>query len=363
LLILSGISGFGQRSHRQLPKNQPAAKTLTPQEIARRTMAALVSIETFLADQQTPLGYGSGFCVGQDPLIPRNALIATNYHVLKGCGALSIRAVPSRKGSKPTDEQYIRFIDEFHDIALLSVEIKRAPLSLALTLPTTGDAVYVMGNPETFEASFSSGMVSAVRPVPFPWIQITAPISPGSSGGPVVNSLGQVIGIASASFSEGQNLNRAVPSTLINAAIAALNADPERTTDQAMDVMIRDQIPSQDKGPAAAPDTAPAPAPTPTTLASKIRGWTPIGETVNGVQLYYLKSSIKERSLGLRQMWVLVNITRPGEEDLYMNLVRVDCTARQFTAIRAYRPGGKAEDVFEDWQKPKVPLLVDVACK
>jgi S1-C subfamily serine protease len=227
----------GQAKRKQQPKKASTLKPLAPQEIARRTTAALVSITT-------PLGYGSGFCIGRDPLIPHNALIATNYHVLKGCESASIRSVPFKDSESP-DGQYIRFVDEFHDIALLSTEIKRSPLPVAPSLPTVGDTVYVMGNPEQLEGSFSAGLVSAVRSDPSPWIQITAPISHGSSGGPVLNTFGEVIGIATAIFSGGQNINRAVPSTLINAAIAAMNADPERTTDQAVDAMDRDRVPNQ----------------------------------------------------------------------------------------------------------------------
>lgn len=70
-----------------------------------------------------------------------------------------------------------------------------------------GDTVYVAGNPEGLEGTFSQGIISAVRGR---YIQITAPISHGSSGGPVLNQKGEVIGIAASSFNEGQNLNFAI---------------------------------------------------------------------------------------------------------------------------------------------------------
>jgi hypothetical protein len=75
-----------------------------------------------------------------------------------------------------------------------------------------GDPVYAVGNPEGWEGTFSQGLVSGIRHVDADTIlQITAPISPGSSGGPVLNSQGSVVGIAVATFTEGQNLNFAVP--------------------------------------------------------------------------------------------------------------------------------------------------------
>jgi len=72
-----------------------------------------------------------------------------------------------------------------------------------------GDVVYVAGNPEGFEGTFSQGIVSALRGSEY--FQITAPISHGSSGGPVLNNRGEVIGVAAGIFSQGQNLNFAIP--------------------------------------------------------------------------------------------------------------------------------------------------------
>jgi hypothetical protein len=73
----------------------------------------------------------------------------------------------------------------------------------------------VAGNPEGLEASISIGIVSAVRKERG-LVQIDAPISPGSSGGPVVNQRGEVIGVAESSLIEGQNLNFAVPIGFLN---------------------------------------------------------------------------------------------------------------------------------------------------
>jgi len=64
------------------------------------------------------------------------------------------------------------------------------------------------------EGTFSEGIVSAIRELPSrKIIQITAPISSGSSGGPILNGSGQVIGVAVATILDGQNLNFAIPSS------------------------------------------------------------------------------------------------------------------------------------------------------
>jgi hypothetical protein len=79
-----------------------------------------------------------------------------------------------------------------------------------------GSEVYAIGNPEGLEGTFSEGIVSGVRNFEDDAIlQVTAPISSGSSGGPVLNSRGKVIGIATATFAKGQNLNFAVPAKYV----------------------------------------------------------------------------------------------------------------------------------------------------
>lgn len=80
------------------------------------------------------------------------------------------------------------------------------PLTLAKSNRiAVADVVYVAGNPEGLEGTFSQGIVSALRGRDY--VQITAPISHGSSGGPVLNSRGEVIGVAVVAIEEGQNLN------------------------------------------------------------------------------------------------------------------------------------------------------------
>jgi hypothetical protein len=84
-----------------------------------------------------------------------------------------------------------------------------------------GDEVYVVGNPQGLEGTFSQGIVSSVRQVgPDSLLQITAPISPGSSGGPVLSAQGKVIGVAVATFRGGQNLNFAVPASYLTPLLA-----------------------------------------------------------------------------------------------------------------------------------------------
>ncbi len=112
--------------------------------------------------------------------------------------------------------------DQFNDLAVLSTdaELSIAPLTLAKDLPAPGAAVYAIGNPAGLDRSISTGIVSAVRLLDgHQLIQITAPISPGSSGGPVFDAHGQVIGVAVGILEKGQNVNFAVPSVVLERLI------------------------------------------------------------------------------------------------------------------------------------------------
>lgn len=310
----------------------------TPQQIAQKALGSLVSITTLLPDLQTPLSYGSGFCVGHDPLIRGNMLIVTNYHILKGSAGVVVRPVPFPKTGQDVDA-YIRFVSQSYDIALLSVGMNRSPLGLAPKLPTLGDPIYVMGNPEGLEGSFSSGLVSATRFTPSPRIQITAPISPGSSGGPVLNALGQVIGIATSAKPEGQNLNFALPVTLIKAILADFHANPDSSTANAIDAFERDKAPD----------------------------WILVESMDVGKQhldQYYDLASIRSIGNGQRTMWVLARITEESVgEDTFMNLMAFDCVSGQSTVLKFYRPGETPVDFPPKWARAEERTLTNIACR
>lgn len=110
-------------------------------------------------------------------------------------------------------------IDKEHDLLLLSIPSIKAP-SLVLgdsDKITVGDEVYVIGNPYGLEGTFSQGIVSSIRTLHSDTLlQITAPISPGSSGEPVLNTQGEIIGVSMGTIEGGQNLNFAIPSSYLS---------------------------------------------------------------------------------------------------------------------------------------------------
>src|SRR5204863_3042512 len=112
-------------------------------------------------------------------------------------------------------------VDGEGDLALLQVDVPRElaiPLPVIRAVPQEGESIVVIGNPYGLEGSVSNGIVSAVREISGygKIIQITAAISPGSSGSPVVNMQGQVIGIATLQITGGQSVNFAIPSERIS---------------------------------------------------------------------------------------------------------------------------------------------------
>ena len=156
------------------------------------------------------LQLGSGFFISQ------NGDIITNYHVIQGASSAEIKTADG----KTYPIAYIVAEDEQSDIIRLSVDIPSQyvhPLSLSTKIPEVGERIIVYGSPLGLEKTVSDGIVSAIREI-FDYgklIQITAPISSGSSGSPVLNMQGEVIGIATFQFIEGQNLNFAIPSERI----------------------------------------------------------------------------------------------------------------------------------------------------
>ena len=176
----------------------------TAPQIAEKALAATVYLE--MQDSNgLPLGFGSGFFV-------RDNLIATNYHVIEG--AARGRAKLVGRFSTYTIEG-VTATDQMNDLALLKVTVYGInPLPLGNSSDVKiGETVYVAGNPKGLEGTFSNGIISSRRdPYTKERLQMTAPISPGSSGGPVLNSKGEVIGVSFMTLVGGQNLNFAIPS-------------------------------------------------------------------------------------------------------------------------------------------------------
>ena len=194
------------------------ANAQTPQQIAQKVFASTVLLVMEDTNGQ-PLGLGSGFFVKPNQ-------VATNLHVVEGAARGYAKLVDQRTKH---DIEGITAIDAKRDLVILKVSALGAPAVSLGDSDTVlvGETVYAVGNPHGLEGTFSQGIISSVRTVgEDKLLQLTAPISPGSSGGPVLNGQGKVIGVSVATFRGGQNLNFAIPSNYL-AALAAQIGEPK----------------------------------------------------------------------------------------------------------------------------------------
>jgi len=156
------------------------------------------------------LGFGSGFFTSP------NGQILTNHHVVEG--AWSAKARTAEGVTYPV--QVLLADDRKSDLARLMIFADRNMpyLKISAERPQAGDRVVVLGSPFGLDQTVTEGIVSAIpeqradqNDLEAATLQITAAISEGSSGGPVMNSRGEVVGVATAFMREGENLNFAVP--------------------------------------------------------------------------------------------------------------------------------------------------------
>src|SRR3990167_754145 len=156
-------------------------------DLVKKVKPSVVLISTFDKDNK-PIGQGSGF------FIDNKGRLITNHHVIEGSYSATIKT----STGKEYPVQGIVAKDTEADIVKLVVNLPDANmtfLNLSVNVPSEGENVFVIGNPLGLESTVSTGIVSAVREIPAfgKILQITAPISPGSSGSPVINSKGDVI--------------------------------------------------------------------------------------------------------------------------------------------------------------------------
>ena len=188
---------------------------LTPEEIAETALASTVLI--VIEDNIGRSSLGSGFVIGEGQ-------IATNAHVVEGASSGTVKLVGSETAHAIDS---IPAIDRAHDLAIVEATgITASALSFgdSDTLQI-GQSVYAAGNPQGLTGTFSSGIISAIRSegndlVTDTIIQMTTPVSPGSSGGPLLNVDGQVVGIVFSQVTRGQNLNFAIPVNFLKTLVA-----------------------------------------------------------------------------------------------------------------------------------------------
>ena len=148
---------------------------------------------------------GSGF------FITRSGILLTSYHVLDGAYSAAVRT--SNGDTYPVAA--VLAASRLVDLIKVRVDIpagRITPIPTAAQGPEVADRVFVLGSPLGLEQTVSEGIISAVRDSPAGGrvLQLTAPISQGSSGGPVIDQRGTAVGVVAFQATTGQNLNFAV---------------------------------------------------------------------------------------------------------------------------------------------------------
>lgn len=198
--------------------NTVSAKQLITQ--AAESVAS-VRVEGYV-DQNT--GAGSGFLIAHN-------LIVTNYHVIEGGKNITIKFPDGRVC---VSRGWLA-VDKKKDLALIdcdSGDLK--PITLAVERPSKLDEVYAVGTPLSLSGTISNGIISGIRTADFLdldkeliLVQTTAAISPGSSGGPLINERGEAVGVTSLGLKGGQNLNFAVAAEHVNQLIEVAEKDAQ----------------------------------------------------------------------------------------------------------------------------------------
>ncbi len=173
--------------------------------IAKDAVGAIVSIVMSDKDGQ-PIAKGTGFLVSKD------GHIVTNYHVIEN-GSSAIVKLPD--GALFSVDGVLAF-DKARDVAVIKAHgenFRTLPLGNSDKLQV-GEDVVAIGNPLSLESTVSNGILSGIRTSEAKggkFLQVTTPISPGSSGGPLFNMAGEVVGITTMYLEGGENLNFAIP--------------------------------------------------------------------------------------------------------------------------------------------------------
>lgn len=175
----------------------------TPEQIFQQASKSVVTIQAYDRDEN-PVNQGGGVVVAPETVV-------TNCHVLEGGTRIVVGY------DKDNFEARLTHADQERDLCQLAVARLNAPRAVLWTgRLRVGQRVYAIGAPEGLELTFTEGLISSLREFEgSQYIQTSAAISQGSSGGGLFDAEGRLIGITAFFLQDGQNLNFAAPASWI----------------------------------------------------------------------------------------------------------------------------------------------------
>ncbi len=195
--------------------HQVSAQRATPPSRAAVVQRALEATVSLVAVT------GADSIVGSGVIVSPLGIIATAAHVVDGARVVHVR----RRGTPVVDVVGVYTIDRRYDFALVKIGVADAPtLRLGNSdSVAVGERVLAVGAPLGLEATVTDGLISAKRQDgDRRLLQISIPVSPGSSGGPVLTEAGQVVGLVVSGIRGGgaENLNFALPINYVRMALS-----------------------------------------------------------------------------------------------------------------------------------------------
>ena len=233
-------------------QNAPQPPAISPEKTTDSKSAGIPKTYDSIGDlfnhvnkaTATVITYDSGrnvFRQGSGFFINKQGHFITCYHVLKGAYSVYIKI----EDKEEYEVDHVIAHDADRDLIKLAVNLPQGTLSQGMWLdldvkrPKIADKVVVISTPMGLSRTVSDGIISAIRELPTKGLvyQMTVPISPGSSGSPVIDMKGNVVGISFLQLVSGQNLNFAVPSEYIH----DLKDEPSLTISSWSEKVSRDQ--------------------------------------------------------------------------------------------------------------------------
>lgn len=180
------------------PINGLAASNLVKlYEASKASVVSIVSVD----EKDKIIATGSGF------YIDNGKKVVTNYHVIEKANEIKVINTDGNE----INIKNVSHISKKKDIVILALRKAGKPLQLSKTTPKVGENVITIGNPRGLENTLSTGIISGVRVIDgITLLQTTTPVSPGSSGGPLMTMNGRVVGVTTFYLKESQNVNFAV---------------------------------------------------------------------------------------------------------------------------------------------------------